>query len=163
MHEERTKNLIAEWRNRSHGEDSFSAFVFIWFSFNAWLEFCSSDKAETDRAMLEELKSNARNMNSLVKAYNTALTSEDRYFMQGLRCLISKTNEKPITKMRTNKEIEPIKDTNDFANVVENIDGIRCNLFHGGKAEGDERDQVLVKNSAIVLQQWIGKLITSWG
>ena len=77
MKEDYIKNLIRAWRERSHNEgDQFASFVFIWFCFNAWLEFLSS--AKTDRKMLEELKAKLANMNSFVKAYEAA--SSDEFF-----------------------------------------------------------------------------------
>lgn len=94
MKENHVKNLIRTWRERSHNEgDQFASFVFIWFCFNAWIEFLSESR--TDRGMLNELKSKSPNMVSLVQAYNDARTSDD-LFNRALRDLVNKSNEAPI-------------------------------------------------------------------
>jgi len=54
MHEEKIKNLIINWRQKSHNEgDQFASFVFIWFCFNAWLEHITN--SDTDAGMIKEL------------------------------------------------------------------------------------------------------------
>lgn len=159
MKEDRVKNLIRTWRERSHNEgDQFASFVFIWFCFNAWLEFLSSGR--TDREMLEELKAKSINMNSFVEAYDVA--SSDEFFKRSLRDLISKSTEEPIRDVHGQRQPVSINDENDFANIVEAIYRIRCNLFHGGKDANDNRDQVLVQDAAMILRQWVGKLIAGW-
>jgi len=162
MKEERIKNLVRTWRGKSHNEgDQFASFVFIWFCFNAWLEFLASHDADNDRKMLEELKSTSANMSSLLGAYNTAHAS-DEFFRRSLQGLINKSKEETIKDVRGQRQPISISDENDFANIVEAIYRIRCNLFHGGKDANDTRDQVLVKDAAMILRQWIGKLIDSW-
>lgn len=160
MKEDRIKNLIRAWRERSHNEgDQFASFVFIWFCFNAWLEFLSERR--TDREMLEELKSKSANMASLIETYDSARNS-DNLFNRSLRDLINKSKEKPIRDVRGQRQPISISDEDDFSNIIEVIYRIRCNLFHGGKDANDTRDQVLVKDAAMILRQWIGKLIASW-
>jgi len=161
MKEERIKNLIRTWREKSHNEgDQFASFVFIWFCFNAWLVHLSNKQA--DKEMLNELIRKSRNMVSLIKAYDAAHAS-DEFFKRSLQDLINKSKEEPIKDVRnSNKPPISIKDENDFTNIVEAIYRIRCNLFHGGKDANDTRDQVLVRDAAMILRQWIGKLIDSW-
>jgi len=158
--EDRVKTLVKTWRQKSHQEgDQFSSVVFIWFCFNAWLEH-SSNK-QTDRQMLDELKTKSPNMASLVEAYDTARSS-DPLFMQGVRALRGMSREDPIQDVRGRHKPVTITDDEDFPNLLEALYRIRCNLFHGGKDANDARDQVLVKNAALVLKQWIGELIKGW-
>lgn len=160
MREGRIKNLIKTWRERSHNEgDQFASFVFIWFCFNAWLEFLSNKK--TDRQMLDELKRKDATMISLIEAYESAFSS-DMFFKQGLRSLVAKSKEGAIQDARGQKPPIKISSDMDFTNVVEAIYRIRCNLFHGGKDANDARDQVLVRDAGMVLRQWMGELIRTW-
>lgn len=162
MKEDKIKNLIRTWREKSHNEgNQFAPFVFIWFCFNAWLEYLASKKANTDRRMINELKSKSANMDSLVRSYDVAHSSDD-FFKNSLWHLIHQSNEKPIEDTRGSRPPISIKDENDFENIMEAIYRIRCNLFHGGKDADDTRDQVLVKNAAMVLRQWVGELVKSW-
>lgn len=160
MKEERIKNLIRAWRERSHNEgDQFASFVFVWFCFNAWLEYVSNGR--TDRAMLEELKSKSPHMNTLLDAYDDAQSS-DQFFQRSLRDLINKSNKEAIKDVRGNRQPISIKDETDWENIIEALYRIRCNLFHGGKDANDLRDQVLVQDAAMILRQWVGKLVASW-
>lgn len=165
MEETRIKNLIKAWRQKSHNEgDQFASFVFIWFCFNAWMEHISDEN--TDKKMINELAGRKHNMQSLFEAYDAAVSANDEFLKSGVMALMHMSKEKPIEDMRKNpRRREPpitIKSENDFENIVQAIYRIRCNLFHGGKDADDIRDQVLVKNAAMVLRQWIGCLITHW-
>ncbi|PIQ66913.1 MAG: hypothetical protein COV95_01615 [Candidatus Zambryskibacteria bacterium CG11_big_fil_rev_8_21_14_0_20_40_24] len=112
--------------------------------------------------MLEELKSKSVNMSSLVETYDAAHSS-DEFFKRSLRDLINKSKEESIKDVRGQRQPISINDESDFENIVEAIYRIRCNLFHGGKDANDLRDQVLVQDAAMILRQWIGKLVGSWG
>ena len=161
MEEARIKNLIRTWRGKSHNEgDQFASFVFIWFCFNAWIEHLSQKTSV--RGMIDELKKKSANMRSIIEAYDNAHASDD-FFNNSLGHLIGQSQEESIKDARGQKQPITIRDENDFANIVEAIYRVRCNLFHGGKDANDTRDQVLVKNAAMILRQWIGKLIESWG
>ena len=160
MIEDRIKNLIRTWRAKSNNEgDQFASFVFIWFCFNAWLENLSD--RQTDRAMMDELRGKSDNMTSLIEAYD-AVRASDEFFKRSLQHLMGMSKEEPIRDVRGRKQPISIENENDFVNIIEAIYRIRCNLFHGGKDANDPRDQVLVKDAAIILKQWIGKLIESW-
>lgn len=165
MNEERLKSLIRTWRGKSHNEgDQFASFVFIWFCFNAWMEYISNEN--TDKKMINELAGRKHNMHSLFWAYDAAVSANDEFLKRDIKALVYMSQEKPIEDVRKNPpKREPpiiIKSENDFENIVRAIYRIRCNLFHGGKDADDIRDQVLVKRAAMVLRQWIGRLIASW-
>lgn len=163
MNEQWIKNLINGWRQKAHQEgDPFSKFVFIWFCFNAWIENLSD--ANSDRKMIDELKSRKSNMANFADIFHTALNSRENYFKSSVTALVHQSQEKPIENARDkNKAPVSIKDEFDFENIVEAIYRIRCNLFHGGKDPDDSRDQVLVKTAQRVLERWIDDLVKSWG
>lgn len=160
MQEERIKNLIRNWQQRSHNEgDQFASFVFIWFCFNAWLEHITNN--DTDAGMINELAERNQSTLSLTNAYDSVLADDD-LLRRSVRDLIKKSQEKPIRDARARKEPILIADENDFENIVWAIYRIRCNLFHGGKEADNLRDQALVRDAAMILRQWIGKLVISW-
>lgn len=157
MQEERIKNLIRNWRQRSHNEgDQFASFVFIWFCFNTWLEHITNK--DTDVGMIKELAERKQSTLSLTEAYDSAF-AEDKFLQRSVQDLINKSQEEPIRDVRGKKDPISIVDENDFSNIVWAIYRIRCNLFHGGKEADDLRDQVLVKDAAMILRQWIGRLL----
>lgn len=49
----------------------------------------------------------------------------------------------------------------DFSVLIEFIYQIRCNLFHGGKNPFNIHDDVLVQNSAEILEDWVSWLLTT--
>lgn len=161
MQEERIKNLVRSWRHKSHQDgDVFGSFIFIWISFNAWLEHLSMKTS--DREMIEELRERAACMNELVSAYDYVLKN-DELFIRSLRALIGKSREEPIRDVR---EIFPdvvIENEYDYENVIRALYRIRCNLFHGGKDINEPRDQSLVSNAGALLRQWVGRLEGGWG
>ena len=165
MEETKIKNLIRAWRNKSNNEgDQFASLVYIWICFNAWMEHISNE--DTYRRMINELVKRKQNMRSLFEMYDMAVSANDEFLKRSVSALSCMSQEKPIEDMRKNpRRREPpitIKDENDFENIVQAIYRIRCNLFHGGKDADDMRDQVLTKHAAMILRQWIGRLITQW-
>lgn len=163
MNEQRIKNLIDGWRRKTHQEgDPFSKFVFIWFCFNAWMEYLSNKK--TDREMLDELKSRKSNMSNFADIFYAALDSRENHFRSNVMALVHQSQEKSIENTRDKSKAPiSIKDEYDFENIVEAIYRIRCNLFHGGKDPNDSRDQVLVNAAQRILMRWIDDLVKSWG
>jgi len=160
MHEEKIKNLIINWRQKSHNEgDQFASFVFIWFCFNAWLEHITN--SDTDAGMIKELAEREQSARGLTEIYDLAI-ADDILLQRSIRDLINKSQEESIKDVRGKKNSISIADEDDFKNIVWAIYRIRCNLFHGGKEADDLRDQVLVKDAAMILRQWIGRLIASW-
>ncbi|MBU6414863.1 hypothetical protein KGQ34_01295 [Patescibacteria group bacterium] len=160
MEEVRIKNLIRVWREKSHQEgDQFASFVFIWFCFNAWMEHLSSKN--TDAEMIKEVAKRQPVMSSLIGAYDLGV-SDDDLFQNSIKHLVCMSREEPIKDTRNRKPPISIQNENDFENIVQAIYRIRCNLFHGGKDADDIRDQVLVKDAAMILRQWVGHLMASW-
>ena len=160
MIEDRIKKLIRTWRQKSHNEgDQFGSFVFIWFCFNAWLEHLAKN-CSTDSKMLNELKERRSNMSELFQAFDVTIANDD-YILNSIKKLADLNKEKLI-QSKSRKWSIMIIDKNDFGDIIEAIYRIRCNLFHGGKDADDLRDQILVKEAAMILRQWIGKLIESW-
>ena len=87
MNEERIKNLIRNWRQKSHQEgDPFASFVFIWFCFNAWMEHKSNKY--TDRGMIEEECNRAPNVASLSNSYDNVFISNDTFFKNSIAKLV---------------------------------------------------------------------------
>lgn len=156
MEEAEVKNLVKEWRQRSVREgDILPKFVFLWFSFNAWLAYESGEDRDHD---MIELLANALPADSELRAsYNVALGSEVfRTYLKNLAGL------SPIHSTGRRVRQVQIDSAEDFAGIVRGLYQVRCNLFHGGKRPGDVRDQKLVKTCSRILEKWVGNLVGSW-
>lgn len=155
MEEREIRNLVKGWRDRSRRErDVVSKFVFLWFCFNAILAFES--QKEADRTMINWLKSRPRS-SRLISGYDAATRSS--VFSGYLRALAANS---PITDPRCRHRPVVIVDAEDFDNLLEGIYRIRCNLFHGRKSSNDVRDQKLIKVAALILEKWMGNVVSMW-
>lgn len=161
MNEQRIKNLIKVWHNKAHFErDTFSRFVFLWFGFNAWLDY--KTQKETDAEMIRDLTDKSRRVIDLLDAYNTSFNSGTEVFKNNLKTLVLISKQKPIEDTKGKRGPISVQDENDFANIVLAIYRIRCNLFHGGKQANDPRDFKLVTVAQRILDKWLSNLIVQW-
>lgn len=150
-----TKTLIKDWyNNRARNEqEPYFKLMCLWICFNAWLELESGKNS--DRAMIEWLKSPDSNTSEIWSSYQAMLrTTVGEQNIKNLisSCPIGGSRGRPIN----------IADLYDSDNIIEAIYRIRCNLFHGGKAEGNTRDAKLVAYANNVLSKWIADLISKW-
>lgn len=161
MEEVQIKNLIKVWYKKARFEhDIFSKFVFLWFCFNAWVDY--KTKRETDAEMLKELADKSPAVTDMLNAYNVAFNSGTGVFKNSLKTLALMSQQKPIEDTKGRRKPICIKDENDFSNIVWAVYRIRCNLFHGGKQANDPRDLKLVTAAQRVLDKWLGNLIVQW-
>lgn len=161
MNEDKIKDLIKVWYNKARSEgDVFSKFVFLWFCFNAWLDYKTLKK--TDAEMIKDLADKSPRVTDMLNAYNVPFNSGTEVFKNNLKTLTLMSQQKPIEDVRGRKKSIRIKDENDFSNIVWAIYRIRCNLFHGGKEANDPRDLKLVMVAQRILDKWLGNLIAQW-
>ena len=154
MDERHISDLVKGWREKARNErDHVSKFVFLWFCFNATLAFESNE--DTDRSMVNWLKGYPPSR--LTEAFETARRSE--VFTRNLAAL---ADYSPITDPRGKRDPVVITGVEDFANLVEGIYRVRCNLFHGAKSSRDVRDDKLLRVCAAILDKWVGNLVTMW-
>ena len=149
------KELIINWyNNRARNEqEPYFKFLCLWICFNAWLEHESTKS--TDRAMIDWLKGAQSNTSELWASYEVMLKTTT-----GEQNVINLMNSCPIGGSRGAPVI--INSSTDSDNIIESIYRIRCNLFHGGKAEGSSRDEKLVTYANNILSKWISDLISKW-
>ncbi len=161
MDEDRVKNLIKAWYNKARFErDAFSKFVFLWFCFNAWVDY--KTKRDTDAEMVKDLADRNSMVMDMLSAYTVAFNSDTEVFKSNLKTLVLMSQQKPIEDTRGRKKPIRINDENDFSNIVWAIYRIRCNLFHGSKDANDSRDKKLVTVAQRILDKWLGNLIVQW-
>jgi hypothetical protein len=157
MDEAKIRDLVKGWyyKRAKPETDPVSKFVFLWFCFNAVLAFESGE--DSDRDMLEWLKSSAASGSRLRRAYDMAMRSSGfRENLEGLAQLC------PIVSVRYPNKKAVIQSPEDFPNIVEAIYLVRCNLFHGSKGSSDVRDQKLIKRCALILEKWVGNILSLW-
>lgn len=161
MDEQKIKKLIKGWYNEKAKNETEPVFKFLclWICFNAWLAYCSNER--TDRKMIVWLVRQTASSSELIRAYERK-RQQSETFKDSLK---SFAEEAPIgdSRGRSNpsNSIE-IVNGSDRNNIINGIYKVRCNLFHGGKAFDDSRDQKLVALGADILDQWIGNLIDLW-
>jgi hypothetical protein len=74
LDEKGIQNLIKAWHGKASGEkDIFSKFMSLWICFNAWLTFRAPNK-ESDRKMINWLKSSDGQNSDLFEVYQNLLT-----------------------------------------------------------------------------------------
>lgn len=149
------KELVRGWyKNKAEGEtEPFFKFMCLWICFNALLEFEST--RSRDRAMIDWLKSPLSDSSELWIAYQAMLltdTGQQNIKNLAASCPVGGSRGDPLS----------ISGTTDSDNIIEVLYRIRCNLFHGGKAEGNTRDVKLVTYANGVLSKWMSELIAKW-
>ncbi len=111
-------DFIFQWYERYEMAE-FDKFIYLWMSFNAWLEKYTATKSKTDRKMIEEFKKTDKaNYQEFIKQ-NSELKSNVEWLC-----------ENGVIDNRKETLVKP-KSIDDFDGIVECIYTIRCNLFHG--------------------------------
>jgi len=143
------KLITISWITKGDSEENlFNKFICYWISFNC---FYNNYTGKTiDREALNDLK----NRRKILSTYEVITTVP-----KNLELLKELQNICPLRSVKNNS-IKNIDDTNSFAQVVDVIYQIRCNLFHGGKEETNERDIQVVTAATPVLELLV-KRITS--
>lgn len=110
--------------------DEADKFISLWISFNAWLKNEYREDA-TDR----ELKDGVKKNEELQSIFNTLLDTS-AVFSANINELssFSIVNMKYPNDSNAMRKMERI----DFANFIEVVYTIRCNLFHGRKDAADK-------------------------
>jgi hypothetical protein len=156
MDERQVCSLVYGWYTRARREDDHvTSFVFLWFCFNAWLA-CESGE-DTDWAMINWLTGRRAQTSQLRAAYDSAMQSE--VFVDSVRAL---ADQSPIVSNGRRPREVRIHSLEDFADIVNGVYLVRCNLFHGSKRAGDSRDETLIGACARILEQWVGYLVAGW-
>lgn len=159
------KELISTWHVKADAEkDYFSKFVFEYLAFIAHLKNNLFFDAPSDRSAIQSLKRDgARN-----KKY-TSLVRGDDLLLKAWESVVLELRKAPLLNSSQdldNPEIdkwwnsdthEPkandqlprgvVQSSSDWGNMVEFWNGVRNNLFHGGKNPNLERDRFLVEHA----------------
>ena len=135
---------IGEWYRLSIGQtvdqsDTFFRFVAVWVAFNAFY----SSRMKKEYGDRKQVMAYARE--SDVIDLHSKLLKEDQYYKNAVCVLKGKGVYNTSDKRRCS--IDKIE---NLSQVAQCIYQVRCNLFHGGKAPTDLRDQSLVDASYII-------------
>jgi hypothetical protein len=156
MDENGVRRIVNSWHDRALQEDEHVArFVFLWFCFNAWLSYESSE--DTDGAMIRWLACQHVEISPLRAAFTQSMQS--RRFVSDVRKLADLS---PVASNGRRSRPHKISSPEDFPNIIWCIYQVRCNLFHGTKHPEDPRDRELVRTCSQIMETWIGCLVSSW-
>ncbi len=67
---------------------------------------------------------------------------------------------RPVPKEKK-KDKKSSSNYKDFADILERIYLVRCNLFHGQKKVSDRNDELLVRLSYDILSKWFEPIVAS--
>lgn len=164
-------NLIVSWHNKALGEGLFANFIFEYLAFIVYLRKKEYSDSQDERNAVQKLKQESmwkmryqqeiNRDNQLRQAWNVIIdelnsarlgnTSRgDLEEQKWWNC--SHLNLDQMTREENSKTKGRIYNMADWENMVEFWCSIRNNLFHGGKAADDVRDQLLVDNGYITLR-----------
>lgn len=119
--------------------DPFIRFIAIWISFNAWYE--ANLPREQEWRQIEAIAVRP----DLVASHVFLLSSIPEY-----RDAVETLRSSGVGDVRTGRR-RTIETAEDLKSVLQCIYQIRCNLFHGGKHRGDDRDRQLSKSGFVVV------------
>ncbi|MEK6627655.1 MAG: hypothetical protein AABY53_03435 [Bdellovibrionota bacterium] len=155
--------LIIGWHNKAKHGDYFSRFVFEYLSFTALLKNKIAIEANSDRQAIQSLKQNQLLKNSYLRRItnNEELASTWKKLIKELKCQplynSSRDLDYPeIDKWWNSDGQAPVENKlrkgvvhtiEDWTNMIEFWNGVRNNLFHGGKSPNIQRDAFLVEHA----------------
>lgn len=135
-----SKKIIRAWIEKGDLEnDDFSKFICYWVAFNCWL-YTKTDEIQ-DRKALKKMYDNQNLCDNFSK-----LVRENDELINGLILVCPIRNNKIKNRKKT------IDNKHSLKEVVDVIYEIRCNLFHGSKADWDKRDKEVIDASVPVLK-----------
>ena len=172
------------WQKRDCPMDgAFEPFIFAWFAFNGWASCVTN--YDQDRKIINALAADARINSDFAQVINE---NEDikqtiRSFFNLLPIFDDRSLQRHgIFKIRTENRQELVnyylakgankfepkcwqrhKDKGeaipiDWGHFINAVYKIRCNLFHGLKAEQSEMDQVIVHSSYLALIKFLNQV-----
>lgn len=166
------KTLIIKWHKKAVVEDDpFSCFIFQYLAFIALISKYAYSSCSTDREVIDNLKRDSKikskYLESLVigdveDAWD-AISEELNTRPLGLGNLGNRdVRENSHWDVQNGNHSGVIRNTEDWANMVECVYSIRINLFHGSKNPDNKRDQLLITNGQLVLKPLVEILINEY-
>ena len=133
------RNIALEWYQYGleKGDDFFMRFMMHWVAFN-WLYNSEGEDLEWDNIYKYFRRNKAR-----MEKFDAFSSPAIAIFMEG------PVHGKNMAASREN--YEGVKQKNTYS-LIKTLYCVRCNLFHGSKSLMNERDQDLVRASAVILE-----------
>ena len=156
------RNFVEEWIERANTNEGsyitqfFCYFIALNYLYNAFnYQFLHHNgSGKTERMMLKNLirfyhrRSEGLNWNS---PYD--LLDDNSELLRVARSETSNNNNH-------SSYYQKLLDKKDIVELFQNIYTVRCNLFHGSKSMKSSRNSSLVKDSNLVLKDFLGKMIS---
>ena len=135
------ENIVKGWIKKGDGEtDSFFKFISYWIAFNCWLTTKTNEYC--DRDALDKLYKEP----SLYGGFSSIVNDgNNKKLFDALVGICPIENNRKRTK-------RPVNDYKNFAEVMNVLYEIRCNLFHGSKIDSNERDAQVMRAAVPVLE-----------
>jgi hypothetical protein len=142
-------NIIQTWYRLARGEDVersdiFFQFVAIWVAFNALY----SSTAYDDAGDFNQVRTFAGIAEVIDR--HRKLLDENAQYSSAIQVLQSHG-----VRDLSSGIVRRIDNPRNLTRVASCVYQVRCNLFHGGKAPGNTRDEKLVKASYIIVTKLI--------
>ncbi len=139
-------DFVFQWYERYEMAE-FDKFIYLWMSFNAWLNKYTKTKNKTDREMIEAFKKTDL-------ANFLELCRQDSEVKSNVEWLC----ENGVLNFRNETRIKP-KNVDDFDGIIECIYTIRCNLFHGSYKRDVPVDRKTVAKGTEILGGIYGPIL----
>lgn len=140
-----TKKLIISWRERANKcEDAYIKFIIYYMCLDAWL----SEKAQSS--------SDTEKNKWLISNIDNSWLDDNSVHLKSLARLNPVRDMRPDNSEPKSRDLTDIKDKDGVINYIYQI---RCNLFHGSKQAGIERNDNLINYSYPILEEWVGKIL----
>ncbi|MEK7195421.1 MAG: hypothetical protein AAB655_01870 [Patescibacteria group bacterium] len=99
------------------------------------------------------------NQNTIRNSFERLMNEEkpNKTLIGSMKAL-QKLSEEKLIESNTGKPPLKINDCRNYAEVIEVIYRIRCNLFHGNKNPDKKRDMLLIRFSTQALEKWVGNI-----
>lgn len=148
---------IQAWKLRAGcQEDRFVQFFILYMCLDAWIS--SQTRVDSDRKKINWLKKDENRLRIYWEqiGFDKPSLADALDDMLDIRLV---DNMSPIFRIRHPNATLTRK--SDFKELIEFIYLVRCNLFHGDKNPWHFRDQRLVDDGAVILEDWITWILST--
>jgi hypothetical protein len=150
----RLSEIIMTWHKLASGgqvdqTDIFFRFVSIWIAFNGLY----TSRHSRDTGDWDQVRSFAGDSDA-VDRHRQLLKTDEEY-----RRAIEVLRERGVGNVNRPAIRRHIRRVDNLTEVLSCVYQVRCNLFHGGKAPGNPRDENLTEASYIIVSKLIEPLL----
>jgi hypothetical protein len=150
----RLSEIIMTWHKLASGgqvdqTDIFFRFVAIWIAFNGLY----TSRHSRDTGDWDQVRSFAGDSDAIDR--HRQLLKTDEEYCRAIEGL----SERGVGNLSRSGVRRKIRHMDNLTEVLSCVYQVRCNLFHGGKAPGNPRDERLVEASYTIVSKLIEPLL----